>query len=74
MRYEAPFAIPDLPPPDALAELDAAAHALAALSQRAARVTLGIDERTGALLIELDEGAGSSALTPTQLFTLPSPA
>ena len=69
-----PYSIPEQPPPDVLAELDAAALALDALSRRAARVTLGMDEGTRALRIELDEGAGIRALTPTQLFALLGPA
>ncbi|HWN20363.1 MAG TPA: hypothetical protein VNP93_00185 [Gaiellaceae bacterium] len=70
MSSESPRAIPDQPPPDALAELDAAARALDRLTRRSARLTLGMDEQTRAVRIELDEGDGATALTPTQLFTL----
>lgn len=70
MRHQSPYAIPDRPPPDALAALDAAARALAALSLQAARLTLCLDAPRRALRIELDEGAGAKALTPTQLFAL----
>jgi hypothetical protein len=70
MRHPSPYAIPEQPPPDALAELDAAARALDELSRRAARLTLAIDVQTHVLRIELDEGAGAKALTPTQLFAL----
>ena len=74
MTHDSPHAIPEQPPPDALAELDAAALALDDLSRRGARLTLGMDETTRALRIELDEGAGVLALTPTQLFTLLGPS
>jgi len=70
MSAESPHAIPHEPPPDALAELDAAARALDGLSRRSARLTLGVDEHTRTVRIELDEGAGATALTPTQLFAL----
>jgi hypothetical protein len=36
-------------------------------------VTLGMDERTRALRIEVDEGTGAMTLTPTQLFALLGP-
>ena len=58
------------PPPELLAELDAAARVLDELSLRAAALTIGTDEQTRSLRIELDEGAGSCELTPTQLFEL----
>ena len=70
MSFETPHGIPDEPPPDALAELDVAARALDKLAQRSARLTLGMDEQTRTIKIELDEGAGATTLTPTQLFTL----
>lgn len=70
MSYQSPYAIPEQPPPDALAELDAAARALDALSRRGAQLTLGTDEQTRTLRIELAEGSGVRALTPTQLFAL----
>jgi len=74
MPCEPPLAIPDRPPPDALAELDAAARALDVLSGRDLRLTLDLDERTRALRIELDDGAGTTRLSPTQLFALLRPA
>jgi hypothetical protein len=70
MGFHSPYEIPEQPPPDALAELDAAATALDALALRAATVTLGMDERARTVRIELDEGAGAKTLTPTQLFAL----
>ena len=73
MSHDGPYAIPEQPPPDALAELDAAAAALAELSRSAARLTVGMDEETRALKIELDDGAGARTLTPTQLFGLLGP-
>ena len=74
MSFDPPQRIPDEPPPDALAELDVAARALDGLAQRSARLTLGVDEQTRTVKIELDEGAGATTLTPTQLFTLLGPS
>lgn len=70
MGHESRHALPGEPPPDALAELDTAARVLDRLDLRSARLTVAMDERTRALRIELDEGAGVTVLTPTQLFTL----
>ena len=58
------------PPAELLAELDATARVLDDLSLRAAALTIGMDEQTRSLRIELDEGGGSRELTPTQLFDL----
>jgi hypothetical protein len=58
------------PPAELLADLDAAAHVLDELSLRAAALTIGMDEQTRSLRIELDDGAASRELTPTQLFEL----
>jgi len=69
MSYSTPYPIPDAPPAEVLAELDAAARVLDELSARAAELTLGMDQ-TGSLRIELDDGAGQTMLTPTQLFDL----
>ena len=75
MSFDPPHGIPDEPPPDALAELDAAARALDGLARRSARLTLGMDEQARTVKIELHEGAGAAtALTPTQLFTLLGPS
>ncbi len=71
MKYGATeYEIPAAPPLEALAELDAAATALDALLARAAELTLRMDEQTGSLCIELDEGAGARSISPTQLFGL----
>lgn len=70
MNDQSPYAIPEQPPLDALAELDTAARALDRLSQRGARVTFGTDEQTRTLRVELTEGSGVRALTPTELFAL----
>ena len=70
MSYSTPYPIPDAPPAEVLAELDAAARVLDELSARAAQLTLGMDHQTGSLRIELDDGAGQTMLTPTQLFDL----
>jgi len=70
MKYATPYAIPEHPPAELLAELDAAAHALDELSARAAQLTLGMDEHTRGLRIELEDEGGSRRLSPTQLFDL----
>ena len=56
MKYSTPYLIPETPPAELLAELDAAARALDELSARAAQLTLGMDEHTRGLRIELDDG------------------
>ena len=70
MHYSTPYQIPDIPPAELLAELDAAAVALDALSARAAQLTLGMDEHTRGLRIELVDGDAVHRLSPTQLFDL----
>ena len=70
MQYSTPYSIPETPPAEVLAELDAAARALDELSARAVQLTLGMDEHTRGLRIELEDGDESSRLTPTQLFDL----
>jgi len=70
MHYSTPYLVPDSPPAELLAELDAAARALDELSARAARLTLGMDEHTRGLRIELADGDATSRLSPTQLFDL----
>jgi hypothetical protein len=70
MKYTTPYMIPEAPPAEVLAELDAAAVALDELSARAAQLTLGMDEHTRGLRIELRDSDESRRLTPTQLFDL----
>ncbi len=70
MNYSTPYSIPESPPAEALAELDAAASALDGLLARAAQLTLGMDEHTRGLRIDLVEGDESRRLSPTQLFHL----
>lgn len=67
------YAVPSAPPVELLAELDAAARSLDALSARAAELTLEMDEETGKLRIQLEDVDGSRRLTPRQLFELLSP-
>ena len=64
------YSIPETPPAELLAELDAAADALDALTARAAELTLAMDEETRRLRIELRSDGELQALTPTQLFEL----
>jgi hypothetical protein len=66
----ASYLIPDSPPAEALAELDAAARALDTLLARAAQLTLGLHEQTRGLRIDLEDGDETRRLTPTQLFDL----
>lgn len=70
MSYATPYQIPETPPAELLAELDAAARALDDLSARAAQLTLVMDEHTRGLRIELEDGDESHQLSPTQLFDL----
>jgi len=70
MKYTTPYTIPESPPAELLAELDAAAQALDELSARAAQLTLVMDDQTRGLRIELEETDGSRRLSPTQLFDL----
>lgn len=64
-----PYLIPERPPSELLAELDAAAAALDELTARAAQLTLGMDAATRTLRIELDDG-DVRLLSPTQLLDL----
>lgn len=70
MNYLTPYTIPDTPPDDVLAELDAAAAALDQLSARAAILTLDMDEQARGLVIELEDGGSRHRISPTQLFGL----
>jgi hypothetical protein len=70
MNYSTQYVIPETPPAEVLAELDAAARALDELSDRAAQLTLGMDEQTRGLRIELTDGGPPQRLSPTQLFDL----
>ena len=70
MNYSTPYTIPEAAPAEVLAELDAAARALDELSARAAQLTLGMDEHTRSLRIELEDAGELRRLSPTQLFDL----
>jgi hypothetical protein len=70
MQYSTPYVIPETPPAEVLAELDAAACALHALSARAAQLTLAVDEQTRSLRIELEDAGEPHQLSPRQLFAL----
>jgi uncharacterized protein YhaN len=70
MTFSAPYTIPETPPAELLAELDAAAHALDELTSRAAQLTLEMDEHAGRLRIELLQNGVSRQLSPRQLFDL----
>ena len=70
MTFSIPYTIPERPPAELLAELDGAAAALDALTARAARLTLALDEQARRLRIELHEDGRSRQLSPRQLFDL----
>ncbi len=65
-----PYTIPETPPAELLAELDAAARALDELTTRAAELTFAMDEQTHRLRIELTEDGATRQLSPRQLFDL----
>jgi hypothetical protein len=70
MTFSAPYEIPETPPAELLAELDAAAEAIDTLTRRAAQLTLAMDEQARRLQIELFEDGASRQLSPRQLFDL----
>lgn len=70
MSVSTPYVIPSTPPAELLAELDAAAQALDALSARAAELTLAMDEHSQGVRIELHDDGGAHTLTPTELFSV----
>ncbi len=70
MRYSSQYVIPEQPPAEVLAELDAAARVLDELTARAAELTLGMDEQTRSLRIDFNEGGTSHRLAPRQLLEL----
>jgi hypothetical protein len=70
MQYSSPYLIPEVPPAELLAELDAAGRALDELSARAVQLTLDMDEQTRGLRIEVREGDAIRRVSATQLFEL----
>lgn len=70
MRYSSHYVIPDLPPAEVLAELDAAAAVLDRLTARAAELTIGMDEQTRGLRIDFRDADTSHELAPAQLLDL----
>jgi hypothetical protein len=70
MRYSSQYVIPELPPAELLAELDAAARVLDELTARAAELTLGTDEQTRGLRIDFHDDGKSHRLAPAQLLEL----
>ena len=65
-----PYVIPSTPPPELLAELDAAARALDRLTARAQELTLETDAQATRVRIELHEDRGTRQLSPSELFAL----
>ena len=70
MRYSTQYVIPDLPPAEVLAELDAAARVLDELTARAVVLTLGMDEQTRGLRVDVEDDGRSRRLAPAQLLEL----
>jgi hypothetical protein len=70
MNYSTQYVIPEMPPAELLAELDAAARVLDELTARAAELTLVMDEQTRSLRIELEDGGKTRRLAPVQLLDL----
>lgn len=70
MNYSTQYVIPEVPPAEVLAELDAAARVLDELTVRAAELTLEMDEQTRSLRIELVDGGKTRRLAPAQLLEL----
>ena len=70
MSYSTQYVIPETPPAELLAELDAAAKVLDELTARAAELTLGMDEQTRNLRIDFNDGGTSHRLAPGQLLEL----
>ena len=68
MSFSAPYVIPDVPPAEVLAELDAAAAALDAMRARAEQLTVAMDEQARDVRIELLQGRSRRRLRPSQLF------
>lgn len=70
MSYSHSYPIPESPPAELLAELDAATLMLDAMTRRAEMLTLDMDRQTRGLRIEHYDGRSRHQLTPTQLFSL----
>jgi hypothetical protein len=70
MKYSTQYLIPNTPPTEVLAELDAAARVIDELTARAAELTLGMDEQMRSLHIELEDGGTTRRLAPAQLLDL----
>jgi hypothetical protein len=70
MKNSSQYMIPDHPPAELLAELDAAARVIDQLTARAAELTLGMDEQTRSLRIELKQGDATCRVAPTQLLDM----
>ena len=64
------YSIPETPPAELLAELDAAAAALDELTARAAELTLAMDQESSRLKIEFRSQGTRRQLTPAELFRL----
>lgn len=70
MTFPTPYVIPDVPPAEVLAELDAAAQALDELTARAEQLTLAMDGQAQQVRIEHVVAGSRRRLRPSQLFDL----
>ena len=61
MTSSTPYTISESPPPELLAELDAAAQALDELTSRAAELTLAMDEQAAEAPNRAGRGRGGAA-------------
>ena len=64
------YSIPETPPAELLAELDAAAAALDELTARAAELTLAMDAESRRVRIEFRSESERRLLSPAELFRL----
>lgn len=70
MDQTAPSVLPETPPAELLAELDAAARVLDGLARRDAELTLVLDDQRRSVRFELADSGRTQHLTPTQLLDL----
>ena len=70
MTFSTSYVIPDTPPAEVLAELDAAAQALDELTARAEQLTLAMDGQSQQVRIEHLAAGSRRRLRPSQLFDL----
>jgi hypothetical protein len=70
MSYATHYPIPDAPPPELLAELDAAAALLDRLTARAVELTLDVQESVRQVRVAVSDEHGTRRLAPSELLDL----